>query len=150
MRGPRRRHSGERRPRRQFDCRPPPACLDSTGPSAPALPREAPMAIVRTLILLGGLASATRAQFTPIAVPSTFGFTERLMFGDLDGDGDLDVVLANGGDFGNDLNRVWINQGGLQGGTIGAFADETPARWTGILDDSRDVELVDIDEDGDL
>ncbi|MGH2652537.1 MAG: FG-GAP-like repeat-containing protein, partial [Actinomycetota bacterium] len=106
--------------------------------------------IVRTLLLLGGFAAAARAQFTPIAVPSTFGYTERLMFGDLDGDGDLDVLLANGGDFGNELNRVWINGGGLQGGAIGTFADETPARWTGIADDSRDVELVDIDADGDL
>ena len=35
--------------------------------------------------------------------------------GDLDGDGDLDAWVTN---YGSQANRVWINQGGDQGGTL--------------------------------
>jgi len=100
-------------------------------------------------------AASAQTTFTPIATPPpgfgfSNGYTERFMFGDLDGDGDLDAVLADGGDFGNQRNRVWINLGGIQAGTIGTFADESSTRWPSVSDNSRDVELVDIDRDGDL
>ncbi len=39
--------------------------------------------------------------------------------GDVDGDGDLDAFVANY----NQPNRVWLNQGGAQGGTAGSFTD---------------------------
>ena len=76
-------------------------------------------------------------------------FTENLSFADVDSDGDLDVVFADGGDLGNDRNRLWINQGGAQGGTVGVFLDDTAARLPDVPDASRDIDFADIDLDGD-
>jgi hypothetical protein len=77
--------------------------------------------------------------------------TENIDVGDVDNDGDLDVIVGNGGDFGNEPNRIYINQGGLQGGTLGTFTQETNTRFAGIPNDTtRDVEFADIDNDGDL
>jgi hypothetical protein len=59
-------------------------------------------------------------------------------------------ILADGGDTGNQQNRIWINQGGAQGGTLGSFVDQTSTRFPIFLDDSRDIEFADIDKDGDL
>jgi hypothetical protein len=75
--------------------------------------------------------------------------TENVDFNDIDGDGDFDAWFADGGDFGDDRDRLWINQGGLQGGTIGTFVDDTSARLPNVQDTSRDVDFVDIDLDGD-
>ena len=86
----------------------------------------------------------------PAAPPFNNSATENVDFGDVDLDGDFDAVFADGGDFGNDQNRIWINLGGAQGGTVGFFGDETATRFPAVLDDSRDIELVDFDNDGDL
>jgi len=75
--------------------------------------------------------------------------TENVDFADVDGDGDFDAICADGGNDGNDRNRIWINQGGLQGGTIGFFVDDTAARVPVGADTSRDVDFVDYDGDGD-
>ena len=77
------------------------------------------------------------------------GYSENVDFADVDGDGDFDVAFANGGDLGDEQNRLWINQGGLQGGTLGVFVDETATRLPAIADPSRDIEFADIDGDGD-
>ncbi len=42
---------------------------------------------------------------------------------DLDADGDLDVVIPNGDDEGSHPTRVFINDGGVQGGTLAQFTD---------------------------
>jgi hypothetical protein len=103
-------------------------------------------------VLVLALAGSSFAQFVVdnAKIPATGGTTENLDFGDIDLDGDWDVVLAEGGDDGNDQNEVWVNQGGLQGGVEGFFTDATAARAPSVLDDSRDVEFVDFDSDGDL
>ncbi len=83
----------------------------------------------------------------------TFGLddTESIDLGDCDDDGDLDAVVGNGGDMGPKPNRIFINGGGLQGGAPGSFVEETAARFAGFPSDrTRDIEFVDIDEDGDL
>ena len=101
-------------------------------------------------------ASIPAAQFTldasaiPAGPPDNLSSTENVDFGDVDLDGDWDVAMADGGDAGSDQNRLWVNQGGLQGGTLGAFLDETATRMPVVSDQSRDVEFADIDGDGDL
>src|SRR5687768_4617892 len=70
--------------------------------------------------------------------------------GDVDGDGDLDLVLADWGpghNMTNDggLTRLWLNDGS------GRFGDETAARMPEIkIRFSRDLELADVDNDSDL
>jgi hypothetical protein len=95
-------------------------------------------------------ALAQSFQINTTQVPPSGGYTENVDFADVDLDGDWDAVFANGGDFGNQQNVIWINLGGLQGGTLGFFQDETAARLPAIADTSRDVEFADLDGDGDF
>jgi len=77
-------------------------------------------------------------------------YTENVDFADVDLDGDWDAAFAHGGDLGNLQDRIWLNLGGAQAGTVGTFADETSARFPSIARDGRDIEFVDIDNDGDV
>lgn len=107
-------------------------------------------------LLAAAPAAAQLADLQPgrnfVAV-ANFGMNRSadLDAGDIDGDGDLDVAVANGKDFGPEPNRIFVNRGGLQGGTPGSFSDETAARMAGSAsDESRDIEFVDLEDDGDL
>lgn len=81
------------------------------------------------------------------SLPLSVGDAE---LGDVDGDGDLDVVLADWGPGDSMTNdggrtRIWINDGG------GRFTDETAPRMpTTRIRFSWDLELVDVDNDLDL
>src|SRR5688572_24357078 len=117
-------------------------------------------AAIRALRLAGAgsaLALSSTAQVfqddtasIPSGPISNGGFTENVELFDVDGDGDPDALWADGGEFGNEQNRLWINLGGAQGGAVGTFGDETATRYPAVLDDSRDVDFVDLDLDGDL
>lgn len=70
----------------------------------------------------------------------TAGVTNGVAVGDLDGDGALEVVLANAGD-----EAAWSLDG------AGGFVDRTGDVWTeGTGASSQDPELADLDGDGDL
>jgi hypothetical protein len=108
------------------------------------------MRTLRLALLVFSIQAFTEAQTLfpntadiPSGSPLNNSWTENVDFGDVDGD--RDAVFADGGDNGNDQNRIWINQGGLQGGTLGVFVDETATRFPAVLDQSRDIELVDFD-----
>lgn len=81
------------------------------------------------------------------AGPLSLGDAE---FGDADGDGDLDLVLADWGAGNNMTNaggrtRLWLNDG------AGRFTDETEGRMPEVLVRfSWDLEFVDVDNDTDL
>ena len=108
------------------------------------------------VLALFGATAAAQGVYNDVTAQTTPGGSannsrsENADFGDVDSDGDLDLVFADGGDAGNDQNRIWINQGGAQGGQIGTFSDKTSAQFPVISDTSRDIEFVDYDEDGDL
>ncbi len=74
-------------------------------------------------------------------------YTNQLTIGDIDNDGDLDIIWANGGNFSSpgpeQRQDVYINDG------TATFTNEWSTRlhWQGLC---RGVELGDIDDDGDL
>lgn len=90
----------------------------------------------------------TEESATRFPQPAPSEYTNQLTVGDLDGDGDLDLVWANGGNFTTagspQLLRVYINDGS------GVFSDETAARTGNLTGLHRGVELGDCDRDGDL
>jgi hypothetical protein len=76
---------------------------------------------------------------TALRLPVDSDQTAALLPGDVDGDGDLDLVKINRGQ-----ELVLINGG------QGVFADGTAARFPVVDDSSRGAELADLDGDGDL
>ena len=120
---------------------------------APTRLASLPLNVV-AVFALGAAAKAQSFQFAPSQIPQgnpfNNSFSEAVDFADVDLDGDMDWATADGGDCCNDQNRLWINLGFAQGGTIGFFADETATRFPAVLDDSRDMDFVDFDADGDL
>ncbi len=72
--------------------------------------------------------------------------SNRAALVDLDGDGDLDAVLANGVNEGKSKGTIWINQGGAQRGRAGRFIASSER-----LGDAeyRNLAVGDLDGDGD-
>lgn len=75
-------------------------------------------------------------------IPQRLDLTQDLEVGDLTGNGFPDIVVANE----NDDNRILINSGS------GFYFDQTGERLPviGGIEETREVELADIDGDGDL
>lgn len=74
------------------------------------------------------------------------GDSRSVALADLDGDGDLDIIIANAGSAIPNDDEIWINQGGTQGGETGVFApSQSLANGESFL-----VEVGDLDSDGDL
>lgn len=90
-----------------------------------------------TVWLNDGLGNLTPHPTTP-----TFGsgVSQELAMGDLDGDGDLDVMVSN---IHNQAETVWLNDG------LGNFTAH-PTRPSFGASDSEEIELGDLDGDGDL
>jgi hypothetical protein len=73
--------------------------------------------------------------------------TREADFGDVDGDGDLDIIFGNVNAFvtnADPQNRLLINEG------TGYYLDQTVSRIPQIANRSFDVDFIDIDSDGDL
>ncbi|MEM7201542.1 MAG: VCBS repeat-containing protein [Planctomycetota bacterium] len=87
-----------------------------------------------------------RFEPNPTALPAIGpGYTWAMAAFDAEGDGDVDVVLAQGLDAvaSDPQNRLLVNDG------TGAFTDATAARMPVDAVDSADVVVVDVDDDGD-
>lgn len=72
---------------------------------------------------------------------------------DVERDGDLDAVVRNGNRLaGLERNELWLNQGGVQGGSPGTFAlspEDLGASQTAIFGEPQRLGAGDLDGDGD-
>ncbi len=105
------------------------------------------------LIIFTLLTSTTTAQqfteqsTTRFPAPALNEYTNQISVGDVDNDGDIDLLFANGGNFFSQgapqAQRLFINDGD------GNFTDESVTRlnFFGLV---RGAEMGDIDDDGDL
>ena len=100
-------------------------------------------------ILMAGIVVALPAQVHPGLhfaelgkrhLPVDLDQTRALAFGDVDGDGDLDLVVGNWGQ----QNRLYRNSG------TGTFTDGTAGRMPVDADRTTSLVLGDVDGDGDL
>lgn len=108
---------------------------------------------------IGTFTSQAHSQFTNVsasAIPSLGLSTEAAKFGDFDLDGDLDIVYANGGDANNQQSKLLRNGTSSPGVGVGTYTNVTTTNFlksvgTQVMSQSsRDVQLVDVDNDGDL
>ncbi|MFQ5503628.1 MAG: FG-GAP repeat domain-containing protein [Planctomycetota bacterium] len=81
---------------------------------------------------------------TSVGLPKAASNTESLVLGDVDQDGDLDLVTANSGVYLGEQNKLLLNDG------KGKFSDATSGRLPLKKDQTKTVMLGDFDEDGDL
>ena len=78
-------------------------------------------------------------------LPRHYDWTLAVALGDVDGDGDTDLIFANGGvSRVGEQNRLYLNDG------TGSFTDATANRLPLAIDETAAVTLGDVDGDGDL
>jgi hypothetical protein len=83
--------------------------------------------------------SATFSDQTLVRLPAAVDQTAAMLPGDVDQDGDVDIVVLNRGQ-----DKVLINDGS------GVFSDQTTGRFPITIDTTRGGALADLDGDGDV
>lgn len=103
------------------------------------------------IVIAAALCSVASAQQfmnqTSTRFPTQLEYTNYNAVVDVDADGDLDIIFANGQGYSSQgvalQQRLYINNG------LGVFTDESTTRMTGITGWARGVDYGDVDGDGD-
>ena len=112
------------------------------------------LTVVAVVVATHGYAEAQRWQdATADCLGTTAEWSNRVDVGDLDGDGKVDLLIANGGDYDTagppEAVRIWKNLGGW--GAAGPHCAEISAQAVGgFTGSSRVIKAIDLDGDRDL
>ncbi len=103
-----------------------------------------------TLVAFSALAGAQQFQLQPGAIPGPNRWTEGVECVDVDHDGDLDILFADGEGFSGAgtqrQNTLIINQ--TAQGSPGVYTDESVARFGANVSNAKGVSTADVDGDG--
>ena len=88
--------------------------------------------------------TGTFTDITTAHLPTVADITSAIAFADVDGDSDLDMVVGNGGDYGAEQNRLYLNDGS------GTFTDATASQFPATHDVTASAAFGDVDGDGDF
>jgi hypothetical protein len=80
---------------------------------------------------------------TDIRLPAIQDGTSRALAANIDRDNDEDILLAEGGTY-REQNRILINNG------MGYFEEQSSTRFPQLEDFTNDLDIADVDDDGDL
>lgn len=112
------------------------------------------MRLIVLVLCIPGLALAqTWQDATADCVGTTAQWTNKVEVADVDGDGHVDLLFANGGNYATagtaEATRVWKNLGNWTqaGSHCSEISAQAVAGFTGL---SRMIKAADIDDDGDL
>ena len=110
------------------------------------------MTIVPLLALLAALApEALWRDVTASVLPATAEWTNRVALADIDGDGRVDLIFANGGNYSDpgepELNRVFLNR--VENGEL-RFEEATENVFGATGDLARVIQVRDVDGDGNV
>jgi len=78
---------------------------------------------------------------TGVSIGNEIGFTQSIVAGDVDGDGDLDMLAGNAD---GETNKLFLNNGN------GFYSDTAIPVGNDTLDNTQSLILHDVDSDGDL
>ncbi|HWU86070.1 MAG TPA: VCBS repeat-containing protein [Kofleriaceae bacterium] len=117
------------------------------------MPRVAIMAAVTLALALPRVAGAQRWQdATANCTGTTAEWSNKVELADIDGDGKVDILIANGGDYSSagtpEPVRVWKNLGTWA--TAPACTEISAQAVLGFTGLSRAIKVADVDGDGDL
>ena len=110
-------------------------------PAGNASPHAALLAAAVFAALTAPIAAQLQFEELGQRIPGNSDATSGVAIGDVDGDGDLDLVFGN--NYGQQ-DRLWLNAGD------GTFVDATASHMPASLDWSSGLALGDVDGDGDL
>lgn len=112
------------------------------------------LGIVLVMVGVAPVAAQRWQDATPSCLGTTAEWSSKLELADVDGDGQVDILVANGGDYDQagtaEPTRVWKNLGNWTAAAAGHCQEISQQAVLGFTGLARTVRVADVDGDGDL
>jgi hypothetical protein len=114
-------------------------------------------ALIVVVVVVGSTVPAVAQKWqdaTPTCLGTTAEWSSKLELADIDGDNQIDILVANGGNYNTpgpaEPTRVWKNLGNWADGAAMHCSEISATAVGGFTGSSRVIKVADVDGDGDL